>query len=452
MSDWWNRDDGERFWLEVTDREDLGADLRAPAADEAGKPNWRYGLFLHARVGDIVLHYQKRHAPAGIVGHSVISGPAAPAEIVWAARGTYARSKGTTPHARPGYRIPLEGFTRLESPLTLDDLRHQRAVLEQVVVELERSHKKPFYFPFELSASRDVRLLQGYAFKLPRRFVTSFANLKDVLAAADRIELGGNVASATTKLNVARNPPWSRDELILALELYLRIGARLPGKDSPEVVELSEALARMGRALGQATAATYRNTNGVYMKLMNFRRFDPAYTASGKVGLTRGNKDEEVVWNEFAHDVPHLLRLGSAIRSSINEHADDGQLSGADEPDIQEAEEGRVLTRLHRIRERNRKLVAACKAAALKKFGRLRCVACSFDFAKIYGPTVEGFIEVHHTKPVHTLAEGDKTSVNDLALLCANCHRVVHSSRRWLSVDEVKRLIVTSAKTRSVEH
>ena len=36
---------------------------------------------------------------------------------------------------------------------------------------------------------------------------------------------------------------------------------------------------------------------------------------------------------------------------------------------------------------------------------------------------------------------GDKTKLEDLALLCANCHRVVHSSRRWLTVSQVKAAI-----------
>ncbi|WP_370543518.1 HNH endonuclease [Herbaspirillum sp. Sphag64] len=44
----------------------------------------------------------------------------------------------------------------------------------------------------------------------------------------------------------------------------------------------------------------------------------------------------------------------------------------------------------------------------------------------------------YHTKPVHTLKEGDTTKLEDLALLCANCHRVVHSSRRWRTLDEVR--------------
>jgi hypothetical protein len=41
---------------------------------------------------------------------------------------------------------------------------------------------------------------------------------------------------------MARNPTWSRDELILAPDLYMRHRERLPGSDRLEAVELSRAL------------------------------------------------------------------------------------------------------------------------------------------------------------------------------------------------------------------
>ena len=198
----------------------------------------------------------------------------------------------------------------------------------------------------------------------------------------------------------------------------------------------------MGGVLGLADTSTYRNVNGVYMKLMNFRRFDPNYVKDGKVGLSRGNKDEEVVWNEFSPDPGRLSNVVAAIRSTVDAHADSRELEGVDEPDIQEAEEGRVLTRLHRVRERSRKLVDARKKVAMKEHGRLFCEACGFDFSVKYGPTVSGLIDVHHTKPIHTLSQGDTTKLDELALLCANCHRVVHSSRKWLTVEQVQQLLL----------
>lgn len=234
-----------------------------------------------------------------------------------------------------------------------------------------------------------------------------------------------------------RNPPWSRDELILALDLYLRHRQSPPGKNSSEVIGLSNLLNKMGHALGLSEREKFRNPNGVYMKLMNFRSYDPEYTKDGKVGLTRGNKDEKVVWNEFASDPERLFLTASAIRSAIEKPSDDLDLSGPEEPEIQEAEEGRVLTRLHRFRERDRKLVEAKKKEALKKHGRLSCEVCGFDFSSKYGPAGNGIIDIHHTTPVHTLVQGQKTRLEDLALLCANCHRMVHSSRKWLSLVEV---------------
>jgi len=99
-----------------------------------------------------------------------------------------------------------------------------------------------------------------------------------------------------------------------------------------------------------------------------------------------------------------------------------------------------VLTRLHRYRERSHALVQVKKKDVLQKHGRLQCEACSFDFAEAYGPIGDGIIDIHHTKPVHTLKPGETTKLAELALLCANCHRIIHSKRTWLSVEQVRAL------------
>lgn len=235
-----------------------------------------------------------------------------------------------------------------------------------------------------------------------------------------------------------RNADWSSDELILALDLYLRHRSSPPSKDSAEVLELSELLNRLGQALHQADLGTYRNPSGVYMKMMNFRSLDPQFTVEGKVGLDRRSKGDIVVWNEYSQDVGRLALVAIAIRRAVDGHAYDAELSATDEPGIVQAPEGRVLTRIHRVRERSGKLVEAAKARAMKRYGRLCCEACGLDFKERYGGIAEGIIDVHHTKPLHTLIEGDQTSLEDLALLCANCHRVVHSSRNWLTIEQVR--------------
>ncbi|MCV4342250.1 HNH endonuclease [Pseudomonas capsici] len=237
-----------------------------------------------------------------------------------------------------------------------------------------------------------------------------------------------------------RNPPWSRDELILALELYLKHQNEIPNQNHPDVTALSSLLTVLGRANGFGHSETFRNTNGVVMKLANFRHWDPVYVERGQTGLSRGNKDERVVWEEFAIFPEKLSATADSIRKLANCPNMRSEANIPDEDWVVEASEGRILTRAHRYRERNKQIVLSKKKQALKNFESLQCEACGFDFEQSYGLLGKGLIDVHHTKPLHTLRPGDKTKLEDLALLCANCHRLVHSQRPWLSVEKVKTL------------
>jgi 5-methylcytosine-specific restriction protein A len=62
----------------------------------------------------------------------------------------------------------------------------------------------------------------------------------------------------------------------------------------------------------------------------------------------------------------------------------------------------------------------------------LSCEVCAFDFARTYGKLGEGFIEAHHILP---LAEAGTATTKpaDLALVCSNCHRMLHRAKPWLT-------------------
>jgi predicted HNH restriction endonuclease len=145
------------------------------------------------------------------------------------------------------------------------------------------------------------------------------------------------------------------------------------------------------------------------MKMMNFRRFDPNYTSTGRVGLTRGNKNEQAIWQEFATDTERLVRVADAIRQALLIVQDQGKQTDEFDEGIVEVAEGRLLTRLHLIRERNRKLVERRKLRALRELGHLRCEACEFDFEVCYGARGRGFIEAHDVQPIETLAKSATT-------------------------------------------
>lgn len=242
-----------------------------------------------------------------------------------------------------------------------------------------------------------------------------------------------------------RNPTWSRDELILALDFHMQHRDSTPGKNSDEIAKLSSDISSTGRALGLSGDEDFRNPNGVYMKLMNFRRFDPEFSAEGKVGLERGGKGDEEVWDEFADDAERLTHAAKVIREGICDRPFSSP-EYSDEPEIAEAPEGRIVTRIHRQRERSQKLVAAKKSSFMKKHGRVYCEACGFDFAKVYGGRGQGYIECHHTIPVNTLESGSTTQLKDLVLLCPNCHRMVHAKTPWLTIEELKTVLEKSKK------
>lgn len=233
-----------------------------------------------------------------------------------------------------------------------------------------------------------------------------------------------------------KNPPWTRDELILALDTYFKIIPRAPDPSQTEIRELSSLLRSMGN-FESDRADNYRTPASAVMKLMNFRSIDPDYPGAGLSAAARGDKE---VWDEFAGDQDRLKKVANAIRNA--EHLE-RNLKPYEYSDITEAPEGGTLTRLHVTRERNRKLVESRKRKTLKEKGSLTCEVCNFNFEKAYGKRGEGFIECHHTKPLHTLESGSKTNVEDLALVCANCHRMIHSQRPWLSIEGLKSLLIS---------
>jgi len=114
-----------------------------------------------------------------------------------------------------------------------------------------------------------------------------------------------------------RNPKWEPEELILALDAYMRWDGNPPNKQSQCLESLSADIGALRRNLGGFGDAKLRNVNGVYMKLMNFRRFDPRFQSEGKVGLTRGNRLEEAVWDEFYSDRTRLAKAAEDIRVGV---------------------------------------------------------------------------------------------------------------------------------------
>ncbi|AVD54613.1 HNH endonuclease (plasmid) [Priestia filamentosa] len=233
-----------------------------------------------------------------------------------------------------------------------------------------------------------------------------------------------------------RNPSWKRDELILALNLYFSHNPSKINNKHVEVVKLSKILNSLPIHGDQANPDNFRNPNGVYMKMCNFLRFDPNY--KGK-GLERGSKLEKEVWDEFYKEKNKLHNIAQSIILGITyEKEQVSQTINRDEEE--EFPEGKILYRLHRQRERNSSVVKKKKRLAMEK-NNLKCEICTFDFFKKYGELGYGFIECHHAKPISDYKEDTKTKLEDLVLVCSNCHRMLHRKRPWLSKEQLRQLI-----------
>lgn len=106
--------------------------------------------------------------------------------------------------------------------------------------------------------------------------------------------------------------------------------------------------------------------------------------------------------------------------------------------------EGAAVVRMHQVRERDPELAARKRARVLRETGRLACEVCSFDFKAFYGEHGQGFAEVHHTRPLGTRAEAEPTTLEELVILCSNCHRMIHR-RGLIGVQELRAIVANAA-------
>lgn len=132
-------------------------------------------------------------------------------------------------------------------------------------------------------------------------------------------------------------------------------------------------------------------------------------------------RSDQGVWGREKHR-PHPEELAKqASRRMANVEKDDPEYTAY------EGEQRRLYV-LHRRRESSlrRKKIAA---ARIENAGVLKCEVpgCRFDFKVRYGELGEGFAHVHHKKPLAEMPrEGQKVSLKELAVVCANCHAMIH--------------------------
>lgn len=227
------------------------------------------------------------------------------------------------------------------------------------------------------------------------------------------------------------NPNWTRDETILALNLYLRLDGHVPSPSTPEIQELSAILRSMPYHAEAAKQPSFRNPDGVGFKLMNLRQ-----VATGR-GLGNVSKIDRQIWEEYGSRPDAVHELASAILAGVK------TISPEEIPtEFEELPEGRLLTAIHVRRERNPKVRKMLLDD--RRTSGLRCEICDLSRPGIEADLQEALFEAHHIVPLASASER-KTKLSDLSLLCACCHRAIHRAMivkgRWITILEARSMI-----------
>ncbi|MCY3506942.1 MAG: hypothetical protein OXH41_12335 [Chloroflexi bacterium] len=130
---------------------------------------------------------------------------------------------------------------------------------------------------------------------------------------------------------MARNPNWAEEELVLALDLYLRLGDLGPA--DAEVIEVSRFLNTLAIHPDRPQRPDFRNPNGVALKTANFAAIDPNHPG---LGMRRGGKLDAEVWDRYASDREALAAAVAAVREG-NKLAD-FQFADSETPQVIETE------------------------------------------------------------------------------------------------------------------
>jgi len=174
-----------------------------------------------------------------------------------------------------------------------------------------------------------------------------------------------------------------------------------------------------------------------YDLLLNGKKYPPKYVISIATKYLTGKSLSPDVFNAVTAK-NYFISNGYRIL----DNKENKKLSNIKTEVIESAfPEGKEKYKLHRSLERDSSIGKKAKENRMDTVGELRCDVCQFSFSDKYGELGAGFIEAHHTIPVSQLKGERKTNIKDMALVCSNCHRMLHSGNQLLSVSELKDII-----------
>lgn len=215
--------------MEITDRDDLGAELWALQRDNAGRESWSASLLTYVQPGDRVFHWHRSIAdePA-IVGWSEAVGPLSSEVKSWQAHGTRGRARGV-PTQGSTWMMPLANLVMLDTPVTRSTLNDRYREIIEVLEHTASLAGGPSYAPFQNYGGRELRAQQGYLTKFPAALTDMLFPLASVASVLPETGSSPKIAQLSRgqayMADAEKRSALERHAVELARELYVAQGA-----------------------------------------------------------------------------------------------------------------------------------------------------------------------------------------------------------------------------------
>ncbi|MDP9116970.1 MAG: hypothetical protein M3O28_06880 [Actinomycetota bacterium] len=273
MTYWWQDDASEKYWVEIRKAPGTGTELRCPEADRDGGADPWYELVSSVRRGDVIMHW---HAGEHrFVGRSVAS---APADL-------------DTLAGEPEYVAPLDDFEPIADELGLPGIRAIANDVDDIRDQLEATHGRPLYLPFQFTQDRSrLSFMSNYFAKLPVAMVVKIFG--ETIAERTQIQpprgersarsfLKPFAAKADTKyraITEAGHQTRSRDHetLVNSCAAWVRRSGFEPGRNAAVDLGLEDPpVIFEAKILGRAWANSIREAVGQLYEYRYFEVADP---------------------------------------------------------------------------------------------------------------------------------------------------------------------------------
>lgn len=218
------------------------------------------------------------------------------------------------------------------------------------------------------------------------------------------------------------NASFTRDEVILALDVLYHSDGKPFTKSSLAIAELCELLQELPIYPQEERPPIFRNESGVSHQLSQLRLSSEKGFKDPNVGIIFYN-----VLHEFEADMSSLHEIAQAIRRNKDYYS---RYSFGRIEETDGMPEGALLSHLHRV-------IEVRDGAGLSK--EKRCAICKIAPNEIYQGS--DLLEMHLLVPITELDAGRKYKASEFATVCPTCHAALHRLRPWRTRETIEDIL-----------